>query len=365
VSLEGAGGVDWHALIYHASNEGLLGFLYHYARSQAISVPPWAEALLHQEYRHTAFQNLCLLRFVEEMGEALRQRDLPVMVLKGVSLLNTAYRDVGLRPMEDIDLLLRPRDLDPFKAILGDMGFAQDRVYQTTFNRGTVMVDLHTDLVSAHRIKSRKALLKLDPETLWRGALPFFDETVPVYRLAPYDGLIALAFHLLKHGFCRLIWFVDIQETLKAWGPDLEWMPFVDYCTRAGAGRCVLYALLLTRRLLGLPVPEEALQGLGQGKLSFLEKVLLGMRAANEPMGRLSQLLYLFQIKGALQRVRFIRENMFPRKEVMGQIFPGRHHQPLPSLYASRVRDLFLSAGTDLRLGARAMIKDAGLRHWK
>ena len=66
---------------------------------------------------------------MDGLGKALKERKLQVIVLKGAALLNTVYHDVALRPMEDIDLMVRQEHRDELKNLLETMGFVQSPLY--------------------------------------------------------------------------------------------------------------------------------------------------------------------------------------------------------------------------------------------
>ena len=352
-------GIDWSFLILYAIDEGLISFLYCYCRNQDLldALPDWVGDELYYSYRQTIFHNTILLHFLEKFGEHLRSRKLAAVVLKGASLLNSVYTDIGLRPMEDIDLMVRPGDLIALQQILEKMGFEQDQLYPTTFKKGIIHVDLHTDFLSAHRIRSRQGLTKIDLEEVWDRAVPFMEAEIPLFRLALYDNLIFLCFHLLKHNFSRLIWFLDIKKTIEQSNQDFDWLDFAAFSRKVSAERVMLYVILLTKHILGLRVPDDALKRFGIKHLSTTEKQILRIRLANEPMGRLAQLLYLFQMRKISQKLRFIWENIFPQKEVMEQIFQPATRRLSPDLYILRGLNIFLNGMIDVFLGTRALLK--------
>lgn len=352
-------GMDWHRLYYIAGKEGLDPLLYRRCRHLQLLhlLPGWLAEDLYQSYRQTIFQNLYFLRFLEELSGILKAYNLPVIVFKGAALLNSVYTDIGLRPMEDIDLMVRPGDLYALQQILEKMGFEQDQLYPTTFKKGIIHVDLHMDFLSTHRIKTRQDLTKINLEDVWNRAVPFMDESIPLFRLALYDSLIALCLHLLKHHFSRLIWFIDIKETIEQSNQEFDWMDLARYSRKVGTERVILYVILLTKHILGLRIPDDVLKHFGKESLSTIEKQILRIRLANEPMGRLSQLLYLFQMSKSSQRLRFIWENIFPQKEVMAQIFPSAGRRLSPDLYILRGLDILLNGIIDVFAGARVVFK--------
>src|SRR5205085_4579678 len=74
------------------------------------SVPPDTLAALRMSAMTTAASNMNLQLQLDRVLAALAKETIPVMLLKGAALIETVYPSVGLRPMEDLDLLV-PRSL--------------------------------------------------------------------------------------------------------------------------------------------------------------------------------------------------------------------------------------------------------------
>jgi hypothetical protein len=71
-----------------------------------------------------------------------------------------------------------------------------------------------------------------------------------------------------------------------------------------------------------MDVPDHVLDVLGKGNLSATEKYILRLRLTDAPLGTITDLLWVFQIMGWGRRLQFTAENIFPRREVMNQIYP-------------------------------------------
>jgi hypothetical protein len=319
--------LDWPAAAQRAFDEGLAPLLYYHCRNMNIleSIPESTKKFLARIYAETLLINTHLLKEMTELENGLEKRDIQVIVLKGAALLRTVYHNVALRPMEDIDLMVRQEHLSKLKNVLESMGFIQNQLYPSSFGRGILSIDIHSDLISSHRIRSRKAILDISQEDAWSSSVPI-DGSRSLYRLSLNVNLVALSFHLLKHRYDRLIWFVDIAESIKRYQSMPDWQGLIEYSRRVRADRLLLYTLLLTKRLLEVNVPDEALTALGKEELSTVERYILRLRLMRVPLGTAVDLLWMFQIRGTGKKIRFIRENIFPRREVMNQIFPGTSH---------------------------------------
>jgi hypothetical protein len=315
-------GMDWPFVGVRAFNEGIAPLLYYHCRQMDLlaSIPGETKKFLARIYAETSLVNMHLMKELEKLERELEKRDLRVIVLKGAALLKTVYRDVALRPMEDIDLMVRQENMSELKNILEQMGFVQNRLYQCSFRKGIISIDIHSDFLSSHRILCRQDILDIDSEDVW-GSVVSFSGSNSLYRLPIHVNLIALSFHLLKHRYDRLIWFVDIAETIKAYQSLPDWEDLIAYSRRVHADKLLLYTLILTKRLLGGNIPEDVLIRLRKKELSSIEKYMLRLRLMHVPLGTVMDLLWMFQLRGVFKKTRFIRENIFPRQEVMDQIF--------------------------------------------
>ncbi len=318
-------GPDLSKSIVHIIDEGLAPLMFHHCRKLDIlsylSEP--SRKLISRIYQETFLINSHYLRFLKELGETLEQQNLKIIILKGASLLKSVYQDIGLRPMEDIDIMVHPANLQDLKNILKTKGFRPDEIYPDTFKKGILHLDLHVDFLSTHRIKSRKGLLNLNLEEIWQRAVPAGEYGPCIYRLSRHDNMIALLSHLLKHGYRRLIWFVDIKEIIEVEGKKNDWQKTLEHCRIAGAQRLMLYYLVLAKSFLELSVDNDILEDFGKKKLSFIEMQILRLRLAGERPGTMTNILWLYQLKSPIKKFQFILENIFPEKKIIQQIFPS------------------------------------------
>jgi len=162
-------GFDWLLLVNRAMQEGVASMLYRHSHDLGLFVlmPQWVEEKLKDVYHQTVFHNLKILGFLNELGEVLKKRQVPVIVLQGASLLRDVYKDIGIRPMEDIDLMVRSKDRTSLRQIIEVMGCSHDPIYEDTYRKGIIYLDLHTDPLSSERIKARKWIMSADSTHFW------------------------------------------------------------------------------------------------------------------------------------------------------------------------------------------------------
>ena len=321
-------GMDWPSVERITFRDGLSPLLYYHCRNLDLLsfLPEETRRRFGRIYAESSILNRHILKTIDELTEELKKRDLHVIVYKGASLLNTVYHDPALRQMEDIDLIVRQEHREELKDLLEKMGFVQGRFYTDTYYRGMISFDLHTDYLSSDRIAGRRDILDIKAADVWRAATPVSGDAF-LYWLSLYDNLIAISFHMLKHHYLGLIGFADIAETIKRYKSTLRWSGLIEYSRIVRAERILLYAFILMKRLIGFSVPEHVLVALGKDRLSFVEKTLLRLRLTHAEPGVLMNILWIYQVYGMARKIRFVKELIFPRQEVMDQIFPPSFHR--------------------------------------
>jgi hypothetical protein len=194
---------------------------------------------LRQSFRKTALQNFFLHRELKKLTLNFRKAGVRVVPLKGAGLFTRVYPLIALRPMRDIDLLIRPEDRDRIRKILLDSGylppndFPRGLIDSLHFNcafnlpERNLTVEVHWRLSDKDRLPSNTWV------KLWDRLQ--FDEAAGCWLLSPPDQFLFLCHHLDRHGSFnqglarhpvnsefvvdplsgnRLIWFVDLWRLM-------------------------------------------------------------------------------------------------------------------------------------------------------
>jgi Uncharacterised nucleotidyltransferase len=237
----------------------------------------WAR--LQGAYYATGARNAELLTALREILTACAGSGIPVVVLKGAALVETVYGNLAVRPMHDLDLLVRETDTAPAAGVLEGLGFEPDDWYRprewyvahmhhlVPYRRGKVKVEVH------HRLLPPECPMTVPLETLWERARAAKVAGVSAAVLGPADLVVHLTLHLvLAHHFAAgLFRLRDIAEAVAHGGADLDW----DETLRASAaGERAMYAgLRVARDVAGAVVPEAVLDALRRaGGLGVLER---------------------------------------------------------------------------------------------
>ncbi len=119
--------IDWERLWAQGQLHEVLPLLTVTLRRLAAQAPipaPWL-ARAQRRYYATMLRNTALADELLRVLAAFRQAGVAALPVKGLVLAETLYGSLALRPLGDLDVLVRPADLPRARAALGALGFAQ------------------------------------------------------------------------------------------------------------------------------------------------------------------------------------------------------------------------------------------------
>src|SRR5262249_29087581 len=200
----------------------------------------------------------------------------------GVGLAERYYQEAALRPVRDLDILVRRPDVAgcvqalekagyrpvPGYGKLLDADVLRYFVLQYTKDRGPT-VELHLRLC-----RQRPYADGLSVARVWGRALPIELWGQPARYLDPGDELRYLSYHYAaQHREKRLIWLVDIVELLETLPPTWDWSRFVDDTIACGLAAPVAVTLGHARDVLALRLPPTVFERLTAAALTRRERV--------------------------------------------------------------------------------------------
>jgi hypothetical protein len=333
--------VDVDHLISLAYREGMAGLLNKNLMKSGV-----LESLGHEQrerlqtlYYQTVLSNLKLIQDLKEILHLLDKKKIRVVLLQGIALLQPIYDDIGLRPLTDIDLWVLQKDYAGLINILSAQGYERDHLYPNTFRKGSTIFDLHTQIPWADRIKARKMLLAKSQEHIYSETKVAQFEGQEVLCLSQYDQVLFLSLHALKHNVSRLVWIADIKSLLADWKSS-DWEALINRARELDQEKTLVFIFFLLG-LFDFQLPQEASQLLERKRLRFLEKKALEERIKRDSLPIWSPLLLISSGKGLKARFSFILETLFPRPEILRQVFPDSRESKAWKLYLKRIVQLF------------------------
>jgi hypothetical protein len=356
--------VPWEHLLMRTEADGVAGLLFHHLKHRGLISQLPKSGLRGLEYtcHRITQETLAVVAKAIALSDLLTQAQIPVIALQGLSVVKL-YGDPGLRPMLDADLMVRPGDKESLKELLLKAGYRMPRpLYPDLLSKDGVLLDIHTHVLDLDRIENRRHLFPEDLTTMWERATRCFDQHDYLLILDLFDNIVALAAHALKHSYSRLIWLVDLHELLlRATNNSDGWERVVERARLWKQERILLYALMLVERIFDLKVPTWVKSNLGIERLKILEKYIIRLRLKGFISNEVCMVLWLHNIRGMGNRLKFVTETVFPRHEIMSQIVLRGSGKVKRLDHARRVVHTIKLLGKNLRRALRIYFKELRL----
>jgi Uncharacterised nucleotidyltransferase len=257
---------DPRAVGVAASAAGIGPLLGLWCETGRVNAPHAVADLVATHLDHGRRRAARLRHELDRLLVALDERQVQVLVLKGMDTGRRYFPEPGTRPVADIDLLVSPADLRQARAALAGLGYVETpstqphRSHWTPPSVGPVRslefthaddpwsLDLHTSL---DRRQFGGVTMVLAGCDLSSGEV--LEEYARPVRVLPQPQLLAyLALHTSSHFYSmsllRLVELVLVVRRDYAGRPD-RWSAFRELVRRTGAGRFVFPALTLADRL--------------------------------------------------------------------------------------------------------------------
>jgi hypothetical protein len=238
--------------------------------------------------------------------------------------------------MKDMDLWILPKSYQRLVDLLVRQGFSRNPLYPNTFRKGETILDVHTHILWADRIKARTHLLSIDQNEIFNQAVEVNLNGCKTLCLNSQDQFLYLGLHALKHNFERLIWLVDLKALVGDW-QQKDWAALVDRANVLGHRKTLLYILYLLKSIFNIEGPAGISKATRPWQPGFLEKIMLDRRANGRPIPTWAQLVLISNGRGFGQRLSFFCETLFPRPEVLRQVFANTPRLSVPQLYWKRM----------------------------
>lgn len=222
----------------------------------SVNAASWLDDLRDDAMRCRAQALLLQPRFASVALSPLHDAGLEPLVVKGAALAER-YPGPGLRPMDDVDLILPAAQHRSAVRALEEAGWRVAQKADSVHHETALVhpglpglpVELHRELATW---RERTSGLTIDQ--LWQRKRPVTIHGAPAFGLDPEDELVMLVTHAGKpyHFFGRLIWIVDVAVLIQdaaGRGRPIDWDRVELESRRSGAETMLAVALVQAARL--------------------------------------------------------------------------------------------------------------------
>ncbi len=251
-------------------SSALLPLVYRNLADLGVSDPTVKRA--QQAYKITWLENERRFREIAGLLEALNTAGIKTMLLKGAALALLYYRDLGLRSMGDVDLLVRPEQVRDAVALLQTRGFCVLR------HSASVLTDVHLFSRKAINLASEtvpkldlhwRAMREIRSESeeaaFWESATAVALCGVPTRAMNAADQVLHVCVHEARWCPSPLPrWMTDVVVIFRETGSAFDAARLVECARRLELVSPVKEALECLAANVPDVVPLELVRALGE-----------------------------------------------------------------------------------------------------
>ncbi|MBI5676768.1 MAG: nucleotidyltransferase family protein [Nitrospirae bacterium] len=264
--------LDWEYILRIVSQHSIGSLLYKNLKAVNAEkkVPKDVLNNLRQYYHFTVAKNLQLFNKLENVLKILNDSGIKIVLLKGTVLAQTVYKNIGLRPMCDIDFAVdfdgteNSSDTDMVRMSGESIRFKKENISQVELVQ---KIDIENPWLDVHyeSLRGRDSTVKaFNIKGLYDNAIPFNIFNMNMLQPSPEHQLL----HLIIHGdyFEKLIWLCDIAELVRCYKEIMDWQKVIRDAEQIGYKNLFFFQLYSARIILGAPVPDDVLRRLQPGR---------------------------------------------------------------------------------------------------
>lgn len=373
ISLRSFQDSHWDAILCASNRDNTTPLLYYTLNSffSVVNVPDQIRKQLREAYLWSSARNIRAYQQLLNLVRAFAHERVSVILLKGAHLAELVYGNSALRPMEDLDLLVRVMDLKQVSELLDKMGYRAShedsgRALQhlPRFTKeNSLDIEVHFNIVDPPFSG------RFDVSELWERARLDSIQGAGVLTLCPEDLLLHLCLHTSGH-HCfdnGIMPFVDVSRALDRYENQIDWNKAVATATKWGAVRCMYLMLALTEKMVGLKVPQQVKEQIDQGPAG-LAAVASAQDLVFEKAAPIApNIARLFGAGSRSDKLRILVSRVFPPSEVMPAL-EGREIGEFAAFrtYLYRIRGVWKRHGKTVwraLLGHQATMESVGIEN--
>lgn len=252
---------DWEEIILRSAKYRVGPLLYSRLKTDGY-IPAEVMRRLKRIYLANAMKNVKLYNELSKLLTMLQDDGISVIVLKGAAIAEAVYQNIALRPMSDIDLLVKGKDVWGVDGALLQLGYKSPTclfskwyaqwIQHIVYNKRMFRIDVHPNRI-----------FEMPNLDLWINASPVEIASADALILGPEDFLLHLCTHLDRHlhsdGISSLIWWHDIAELLKHYQKDLKWDYVIKTAKEHKVQGCVCRVLHVINSWIDGCIPADVL----------------------------------------------------------------------------------------------------------
>jgi len=334
---------DWDYVENTAMKHGLSQLLYLSLKEidSENLVPPQIMLKFKNAYYGNVSRNTLYYKELNRIVSCLKSSGVKIIVLKGAFLAEVVYGNIGLRPLLDIDLLVKKEDFGKVNETLVarsyietpnltelhrqiDVANGHEIGYQNSDKE--IFIEIHTE------IQLNDNPFQIDINRFWERAREINISGIEVLTFAPEDLLQHLCLHLNRHSQpgappVSLKWYCDIAEVIRYYENEINWDFLVESSKKYGIEEPIFQNLDIAKEYFGADVPDQVLEILGSSCKKLDLESIINKPVESKFSEEKSQFMKLRafeyineqvnEVEGISNKARYLLGTVFPSKKYM------------------------------------------------
>ena len=297
-------------------------------------IPESASDRLVALTRSNVQRNLVRQLQLRDLVDACDEADIPFLIMKGLWLVELAYRDVSMRDSGDIDVLVGADDMPRFTRILSGLGYVlpagiedirevapSRHEFDVVHPNRRTSLDVHWAITSPHEGP-------VDEPSFWQRAEQYRLAGRDCLSLRVEDHLLLICFHAAVHH--RFLYvgpraLFDVAQVIEKPPRPIDWNEFIDRAKALGWERGTWLMLELVKVYIGVQPPPFVMNSLrppGEQDSAVLIAALEAMFLDQSHAQRFdTSLVKLFSEEDWKRRCRWFVNRIFPPPEDVASHF--------------------------------------------
>ncbi len=266
--------LDWNGVVENAIDHGVSPFIWHHIKpfAQALGIPRSVNNKFSNLYLRSVGKGEVIRNQLHSLLQLFEQNGFPVIVVKGAYLADKVYQDFSIRPMTDIDILIKPEDAHSVENTLLASGYgalkstsepisSNHYIYKPICNG--VRVEVHIDLRSRDNDRS------FDINDIWRRSVVATIVGCKARALGLEDLILYQCYHHSKHLFKHfgLRSLCDLALIIKHNAGNINWELLAERSKEWHAENSVYLSMELLNKYFHITASPSFMKSLNPGEL--------------------------------------------------------------------------------------------------
>lgn len=236
-------------------------------------------------------RNLLLTSELFKLLDLFKKHQIPTIAFKGPVFTASAYGNLALREILDLDILVHESDFPKATNLLISQGYwlRVQVPWEHHFERNNLYtLDLHRDIVPKHLSCFSSS------NYLWEHIEPFSLAGIDVFTLSLETCLIVLCLNGTKECWRSLNRICDVAELLRS-HPNIDWEEVIAKTNKLRCKRLVLISILLASNFLEIRLPETIWQHIKADRVAQAIAANVNKRLFSEavsPVGEVEKTMF-------------------------------------------------------------------------